>query len=65
LKPERLWLTKTQTGNIVKLYESLKQKNQKRIVYSRTIKSAQATYAHRLKTYLCLHFFKVTDKALS
>jgi hypothetical protein len=20
---------------------------------------------HRLKTYLCLHFFKVTDKALS
>ncbi len=25
----------------------------------------QPTYAHRLKTYLCLHFFKVTDKALS
>jgi hypothetical protein len=24
-----------------------------------------ATYAHQLKTYLCLDFFKVTDKALS
>jgi hypothetical protein len=34
LKPERLWLTKTQTGNIVELYESLKPKIQKRIVYS-------------------------------
>jgi hypothetical protein len=34
LKPERLRLTKTKTGNIVELYESLKPKIQKRIVYS-------------------------------
>jgi hypothetical protein len=44
LKPERLWLTKTTTGNIVQLYESLKQKTKNESFTPRTIKSAQGSF---------------------
>jgi hypothetical protein len=46
-------------------YKNLKKKNIGVIPMHFSTLGFFATYAHQLKTYLCLDFFKVTDKALS